>query len=248
MFINGLKFWMLMAQNNNPAHIAVIMDGNRRYAKKLGLQPWLGHKYGAEKIKQLIDWCSELNIKELTLYTFSLDNFNRPQQEKDELFKLFKGYKEYFKGLKKRKGLHEKKIRVRFIGRINRFPKKVQKVMEGLMEETKNNDGLNLNFAMAYSGKAEIVDAFKKIVEKLKKHGIDEASIDENLINENVYLSSAPDILIRPGGEKRISDFLLWQVSYAELFFLDKLWPEFEKKDLIKIIEEFKARERRFGR
>jgi|MGYP001177148079 tritrans,polycis-undecaprenyl-diphosphate synthase [geranylgeranyl-diphosphate specific] len=236
---------MNMDQNNNPKHIAVILDGNRRFAKKQGLKPWLGHKFGADKIKEISKWCRELGIKELTLYAFSIDNFDRSKQEKKVLFSLFE---ESIKKLKNDKGLDKNGIKVRFIGRLHRFSENIQKGMYEIMERTKNNDNFKLNFAMAYSSKAEITDALKKIIQKLKNKEIKEEYIDEELIKENLYLSSSPDILIRPGGEKRISDFLLWQISYSELFFIDKLWPEFTKQDLIHIIKEFSQRERRFGR
>ena len=234
-----------MDQNNNPKHIAIILDGNRRFAKKQGLKPWLGHKFGADKIKEISKWCRELGIKELTLYAFSIDNFNRSEQEKKVLFSLFE---ESIKKLKNDEGLDNNGIKVRFIGRLHMFPENIQKEMYEVMERTKNNDNFKLNFAMAYSSKAEITDALKKIIQKLKNKEIKEEYIDEELIKENLYLSSSPDILIRPGGEKRISDFLLWQISYSELFFIDKLWPEFTKQDLIHIIKEFNQRERRFGR
>ena len=234
-----------MDQNNNPKHIAIILDGNRRFAKKQGLKPWLGHKFGADKIKEISKWCQELGIKELTLYAFSIDNFNRSEQEKKVLFSLFE---ESIKKLKNDEGLDNNGIKVRFIGRLHMFPENIQKEMYEVMERTKNNNNSKLNFAMAYSSKAEITDALKKIIQKLKNKEIKEGYIDEELINENLYLSSSPDILIRPGGEKRISDFLLWQISYSELFFIDKLWPEFTKQDLIHIIKEFNQRERRFGR
>tara|TARA_B100000315_G_scaffold149956_1_gene138649 strand:+ start:1292 stop:1987 length:696 start_codon:yes stop_codon:yes gene_type:complete len=225
--------------------IAIILDGNRRYAKKQGLKPWQGHKFGVDKVKDFLKWCQELGVKELTLYTFSIDNFNRTEQEKKALFLLFE---ENIKKLKEDERLDKNSIRVRFIGRLQLFPDNIQKEMNEVMEKTKNNDNFKLNFAMAYGGKAEIVDATKKIIQKIKNKEISEEDIDEKLINENLYLTSSPDILIRPGGGKRISDFLIWQSNYAELFFLDKLWPEFTKEDLTAIIEEFKQRERRFGK
>ena len=234
-----------MSQNNAPLHIAIILDGNRRYAKKLGLSPWEGHKFGAEKIKDILKWCRELGVEELTLYTFSVDNFKRPEIEKKAIFELFM---KNISGMKNSKELKKNDVRVRFIGRLEMFPESIQREMHEVMEQTKNNSRFKINFAMAYSGRAEITDAFKKIIQKIKNKEINEKDIAESLISENLYLSSAPDILIRPGGEKRISDFLLWQNSYTELFFIDKLWPEFEKEDLIKIIEEFKSRERRFGK
>ena len=233
-----------MSKDNNLS-IAIILDGNRRYAKKQGLKSWQGHKFGAEKVKDILKWCQELGIKELTLYTFSTDNFNRPEQEKKVLFSLFK---ENIKNLKNDERLDKDGIQVRFIGRLQLFPKDIQKEMHEVMEKTKDYNNFKLNFAMAYGGRAEIVDATKKIIKKIKNNEINENDIDENLLNENLYLNNSIDILIRPGGEKRISDFLLWQMAYSELFFIEKLWPEFSKEDLINIINEFKSRERRFGR
>lgn len=233
-----------MSLNKNPESIAIILDGNRRYARKKGLSPWEGHRFGAEKVKDILQWAYDLGVKELTLYSFSMDNFNRPEKEKKELFRLFE---QNIKKLKNNKKLDKHGISVRFIGRLHMFPKGIQKEMSEVMEKTKNYGKFKLNFAMAYSGKAEITDALKKIINKLKNGEISEEDINENLINENLYLSSSPDILIRPGGEKRISDFLLFQMAYTEIFFLDKLWPEFTKDDLAKIIREFKRRERRFG-
>ena len=234
-----------MNLGNNPKSIAIILDGNRRYAKKKGLKPWKGHKFGAEKVRDIIEWCRDLGIKELTLYSFSVDNFDRSESEKKALFLLFG---EYLKKLKNDERLDKNGIRVRFIGRLQMFPENIQKEMREVMEKTKNNGKFKLNFAMAYSSKAEITDALKKIIQKIKNKEINEEDIDEKLINENLYLRRAPDILIRPGGEKRISDFLLWQAAYTELIFLDKLWPEFTKEDLIECVEEFKRRERRFGK
>ena len=157
-------------------------------------------------------------------------------------------FKSNIKKLDSDERLNKNKIRVRFIVRINMFPKDLQKNMHSLMNKTKKNKKFKLNFAMAYSGKAEITDSLKNIIKKIKNKKINEKNITESLINENLYLSSSPDILIRPGGEKRISDFLIWQAAYSELFFLDKLWPEFTKKDLVDVIREYKQRERRFGK
>jgi len=236
---------MNMNKNKNPRSIAIVLDGNRRFAKKKGLKLWRGHKFGVENVKNILEWCQDLGIKELTLYSFSIDNFKRNEKEIKFLFNLFK---RYIKKLKNDKGLSEKGIRINYIGRLNLFPKDIQKEMHEVMEKTKKNNKFIINFAMAYSGRAEITDALKKIIQKIKNKEIDENDVDEKLINENLYLSSSPDILIRPGGEKRISDFLIWQSNYSELFFINKLWPEFTKEDLIKIINEFKQRERRFGK
>lgn len=223
---------------NNPEHIAVILDGNRRYAKKLGIPKFMGHEKGFNKIMELLKWCIELGIKELTLYCFSTENFKRDKKEVDYLFSLFR---KKIGDFKKDKTIHDSKVKISFIGRISMFPEDMQKSMNELMEMTKDYENHKLNLALAYGGRNEIVDAVKKIISKNIK------DINEGTIAENLYLSDDVDILIRPGGEKRISNFLLWQSSYAELFFLDKLWPEFTKEDLVGIIEDFKTRERRFG-
>jgi|TARA_Y100000310_G_C20686165_1_gene819148 tritrans,polycis-undecaprenyl-diphosphate synthase [geranylgeranyl-diphosphate specific] len=231
-------------ESKNPEHIAIVLDGNRRYAMKKGLKPWKGHEFGMKKLENLLSWCEELGIKELTLYAFSLDNFKRPEIEKKVLFGLFK---EGIKNLEGDNRLSKLGIRIRFLGRLSLFPKEVQEEMHKIMEKTKNYDNFKINLCMAYSGKSEITDALKKIIEKIKNNEIKEEDVDEKLVERNLYLNGKPDILIRPGGEKRLSDFLIWQSAYSELFFLDKLWPEFEKGDLIEVIEEFKQRERRFG-
>ena len=221
-------------------HIAIILDGNRRYSKKHGLKWWQGHEKGAEKVEELFDWCKELGIKELTLYSFSIENFERTQKEKGFLMKLFI---KMFEKVMKDKRIHENKIRLRFIGRRELFPSEIQKTMKEVEESTKDYGGFKVNFAMGYGGRAEIVDAVKKIVSS----GVEVGDINEELLSENMYLDSEPELLIRPGGEFRISNFLVWQSSYMELWFTEKLWPEFEKEDLVSAINEFNARERRFG-
>ena len=228
-----------MNQKNNPKHIALVLDGNRRYAKKYGIPKFRGHEKGFNKIKDLLKWCTELGIKEATLYCFSTENFERDKKEIDYLFGLFR---KKIGDFKKDRTIHKNKVKISFIGRLSMFPKDMQKSMNEVMESTKDYKNYKLNLALAYGSRNEIVDAFKKIMSK----GIKE--IDENVIKENLYLPDDVDILIRPGGEKRLSNFLLWQNSYAELFFIDKLWPEFTKLDLMKIIREYKKRERRFGR
>ena len=229
---------------NNPKHIAIILDGNRRFAKKQGLEVWKGHSFGAKKVEDLLKWCRELGIKELTLYSFSMDNFKRPEREKKAIFGLFR---KNFEKLEKDDRLMKNGIKVRFIGRLQMFPKEIGECMQRLMEKTNENERFKVNFAMAYSGKAEITDSVRKIINKINSKEINIENVDEDLIKNNLYLSSEPDIFIRPGGEKRMSDFLLWQSSYSELIFLEKLWPEFTKEDLIWCIGEFKRRERRFG-
>ena len=228
-----------MNQNNMPNHIAIILDGNRRYAKKYGMPRLKGHEKGYTKIKDVLTWCTELGIKEITLYCLSTENFGRSKEEIDYLFGLFRTR---IGGFKKDKTVHGNKVKISFVGRLSMLPADVQKGMKEVMEATKKYKNYKLNLAVAYGSRSEIADALKRIIEK----GVKE--IDENVIRENLYVPDDVDILIRPGGEKRLSNFLLWQNSYAELFFIDKLWPEFEKEDLIEIIGEFNRRERRFGK
>jgi len=236
---------MKPTKNNVPQHIGIILDGNRRFAKRLMMKPWKGHEWGARKVEKLLGWCKDIGIKELTLYAFSIENFNRPKQEFDALMDLVK--KEFNKYYSDER-LEKEGICIRFIGRIHMFPKDIQELMNKLQEKTKNNKKYFVNFAMAYGGRAEIIDATKRIAEKVKQGKLDLNKINEEIFKKNIYLDSDPDLIIRTGGEKRISGFLLWQGSYAELFFLDKFWPEFEKEDLIQIVKEFQQRERRFGR
>lgn len=236
---------MKPSDNKVPKHIGIIMDGNRRFAKRLMLKPWKGHEWGYEKVKKLLDWGKELDLEELTLYAFSIENFDRPKEEFDYIMDLAR---KAFDELKKDKRVSENKVRINFIGRIWMFPKDIQKKMQDLMEQTKKHDRFFLNFAMAYGGRAEIIDATKRIAEAVKNGTLDVNEINENTFREHLYMESEPDLIIRTSGEKRTSGFLLWQGSYAELYFVDKLWPEFEKEDLVKAIEDYSKRERRFGK
>ena len=222
-----------------PRHIAIILDGNRRYARKLGLRPWKGHEIGLKKLEDLFKWCIELGIKELTLYCFSTENFKRAKNEVNYLFKLFW---EEFRKVQESSTVYRNKIKVNVIGRMHMFPGRMQKAMKDAMQKTKKNKELTVNFALAYGGRQEIVDAVNRILKSKKT-----ARIDEKIITQNLYLTNEPDIVIRPGGEVRTSNFLTWQSIYSEWFFIDKLWPEFTKNDLKNIIEEFKKRKRRFG-
>ncbi|MBW2975032.1 di-trans,poly-cis-decaprenylcistransferase [Candidatus Woesearchaeota archaeon] len=225
-------------ENKVPKHIAVILDGNRRYARKLGIPKSRGHLKGFNKIRELLEWCMELGVKEVTLYCFSTENFNRDKKEVDELFELFR---KKIGELKKDRIIKENKVRISVIGRTGMFPEDMQKEMKEIMELTKGHEDYRLNLALAYGGRSEIVDAFKRII----KAGIKD--VDEDIIKKNLYLPDDVDLLIRPGGEKRISNFLLYQMAYGEIQWIDKMWPEFSKEDFIGCIEEYKKRERRFG-
>lgn len=219
-------------------HVGIILDGNRRFAKKLMLEPWKGHELGAEKIEKMLDWLNEFGLEKLTLYCFSLENFNRPKKEFDFLMKIFKN--EFLK-LKNDKRICENKIRIKFIGKRELFDKEIQKIMNDLEELTKDYSSYVINFALGYGGRQEILEAIKKMVKN-------EEEINEQNLQKNLWLDEDIDLIIRTGGERRTSNFLPWQSTYAEWIFLDKTWPEFEKKDLISCINEFKERERRFGK
>lgn len=236
---------MEASSNSIPKHVGIILDGNRRFAKKLMLKPWKGHEFGAEKVKKLLEWAKDVGIKELTLYAFSYENFNRPKKEFDYLMYLFR---KEFDNLIDNKDIYKNKIKISFLGRLYLFPKDIQERMYRIMDKTKNNDKYIVNFAMAYGGRAEIVDAVKRIGEKIKEENLDVKSINEKLFNDNLYMGDDADLIIRTGGEKRTSGFLPWQGTYAELIFVDKSLPEFEKEDFLQCIKEFQSRKRRFGK
>lgn len=231
------------SKNKVPRHIGYIIDGNRRFARRLMLKSWRGHEWGAKKVEKLLNWCKEYGIKELTLYAFSQENFDRPKREFNYLMDLFR---KEFNRLKDHPRLNE--LKINFIGRIWMFPEDIQKIMHELMEKTKDNAKFMLNFAMAYSGRSEIIDATKKIASMVKKGLLDIDEINQKVFSQNLYLESEPDLIIRTG-ESRLSGFLLWQGAYAEIEFLPKkLWPEFSKKDFVKCLQEYANRDRRFGK
>ncbi len=231
-----------------PKHIGVILDGNRRFAKKLMLKPWMGHEWGAKKFRQFLDWSRELGVQEVTAYCFSMQNFNRPKEEFDYLMNIFdKEFKE-LSSPEKVSELQKNGVRINFIGRIGMFPETVQKGMRTLMELTKENKPFVVNFAMAYGGREEVIDAVKKLGEDIKAGKVDMEKLNEDLFGNYLYITSEPDLIIRTGGENRTSNFLIWQSHYSEWFFIDKTWPELEKEDLAKVLQEFAERERRFGK
>jgi len=228
-----------------PNHIGIVLDGNRRFAKRLMLKPWKGHEWGAKKVKSLLGWCKEFNIKELTLYAFSIYNFDRPKKEFDYLMNLFKNE---FDDMKDDKRIFEDKIRINIIGRIWMFPKEVQKRMREIMEKTKDHSDYIVNFAMAYGGRAEVIDATKKIAEKVKNGELNIDEINDEVFGESLYMNNNVDLIIRTSGEIRTSDFLPMQGSNAEWIFLEKYWPEFEKEDFENCLKEYSNRQRRLGR
>lgn len=224
----------------SPSHIAIIMDGNGRWGLKKYNDRNKGHYYGLLNINKVIEHCIKIKIKYLTLYTFSTENWNRPKKEIDYLFFLFKYF--YKKNFNK---LNKNNIKIKFIGDLKSIPKDLKIIIKKIEDKTKNNDAITVIFAFNYGAKSELVNAFKNIIKNKTKVN----EINEELINNNLYTNSIPDpdILIRTGGEKRLSNFLLWQLSYAELFFINKNWPDFNFFDLKKIIKAFGVTKRKFG-
>ena len=229
----------------NVRHIGIIMDGNRRFARSLMLKPWKGHEWGARKIEQLLEWCEKLRIKKVTLFAFSVENFNRPRKEFNYLMHLFE---KEFENLKGDSRIFKNRIRINFIGRIHMFPRKIQELMKNIMQKTRKNSRYVVNFAMAYGGRQEIVDAANRIVGEIEKGNIMPGKIDEKTFSKYLYSADEPELVIRTGGEKRTSNFLLWQSNYSEWFFLEKTWPELTEADLRNVLAEFAERERRFGK
>ncbi len=227
-------------------HVAVILDGNRRFARRLMQKPWKGHEWGARKVRSLLEWGREKGVKRFTLYSLSIENIKkRPKRELGYLFRLFE--REFRDILKPDHEVHRHRIRIRVIGRKELLPETLRDLIDRVETETESYDGYELVLAIAYGGQQEITDAAKKLAEAVKNGSVDPESIDEEGFSKFLYSDSCPDIIIRTGGEKRLSNFLLWQSAYSELFFVDKMWPEFEKEDFERILEEFKKRQRRFG-
>ena len=237
-----------MEENCVPKHIGIIMDGNRRFAKKLMLKPWMGHEWGAKKVQKILDWCQEIGIEEITLYAFSVQNFNRPKEEFDYLIDVFRKEFDNLMTAENQEKLRAQGLQVAFIGRLWMFAQDIQEKMHKLMEMTKNNTKYRVNFAMAYGGREEVIDAVKKISEQVAAGKLQICQINEQVFATHLYRNSDPELIIRTGGDKRTSNFLIWQSNYSEWFFLEKTWPEFEKEDLVKCVSEFGERERRFGK
>lgn len=232
-------------KNKLPQHIAIIMDGNGRWAKQRGKLRIFGHQNGVNAVRETVTTAAELGVKVLTLYAFSTENWNRPKREVDMLMSLL------VNSLKKELKLFTKNnISLRTIGNIQSLPKKAQKELNEVIDKTKNNTHLILNLALSYSSKEEIVNAVKNISKKIVNNQLSVEEIDENIINNHLYTRNLPnvDLVIRTSGEKRISNFLLWQIAYAELYFTKVFWPDFNKEEFYKAIIDYQQRERRFGK
>jgi tritrans,polycis-undecaprenyl-diphosphate synthase [geranylgeranyl-diphosphate specific] len=232
-----------------PKHIAIILDGNRRWAKRNLIMKVEGHFRGADAVEKLLDWCEELNIKIITLYVLSAENLNRKDDELDYLYELIN---ERLHKLFNDPRIHKNRMKVKAIGSIELLPDFLKDILNKLEEVTKDYDNHYLNIAIAYGGQNELVDAIKKIGSRIKDGSLDVSQIDKEVIESSLYTShlpqSSPDMILRTSGEKRLSGFLLWQSAYSELVFMDVYWPEFRKIDLMRAIRTFQKRGRRLGK
>ena len=229
---------------NLPRHVAIIMDGNGRWARERGLPRIEGHRRGAESVREIVRVSGELGVEYLTLYAFSIENWNRPKTEVSALMRLLEFYlKEEIAELNK------SNVRLAAVGRVHELPDSAQKQLEKSIVALKKNTGLTLVLALSYGGRAEIVDAVRSICSEVKSGRLDSADVDEKVISQHLYTRSIPDpdLLIRTSGEMRVSNFLLWQISYAEIYVTETLWPDFRKTAYLKALEDYSGRNRRFG-
>lgn len=233
-----------MEKENMPKHIAIIMDGNRRWARKKGLEPKLGHKEGAKTLEKIVRYANKIGLKYITVYAFSTENWKRTKDEVGALMLLLQNHLDDYS-----KRADTENIKVKVLGDISALSEGMQKSINKCMERTKNNTGVTFNIAINYGGRDEIVKAVRKISEQVKEGKINIEDINEQLISDNLYTAGEPDpdLLIRTSGELRTSNFLPWQIVYSEFVFVEKNWPDFEEKDLDEAIEIYQKRNRKFG-
>ena len=232
-------------KDNLPKHLAIIMDGNGRWAKQKGFLRAFGHENGTKSVRTTVECCAKLGIENLTLYAFSTENWNRPKLEVETLMKLL------ISSLKKELDtLQKNNIRLNAIGNLDLLPSSAKKELVTVIEKTKNNSRMTLTLALSYGSREELLNAVKNISSKVKNNIISQDDIDESIINQHLYTHNLPDValVIRTSGEHRISNFLLWQIAYAEFYFTDVLWPDFKETDLYDAIISYQKRERRFGK
>ncbi|MEG6615732.1 isoprenyl transferase [Peptococcaceae bacterium 1198_IL3148] len=227
-----------------PNHIAIIMDGNGRWAQKRGMPRMMGHRAGVESLRDVVKVCNEIKIPVLTVYAFSTENWKRPKDEVDALMKLLVEY--VYKEIDE---LDQNKVQIRAIGRIHKLPEDCRRAVAHARERTADNDGLIFNLALNYGGRSEIVDTVRTIIKKVNEGELVAEEVDEQLFAAHLYTAGLPDpdLLIRPSGDYRISNFLLWQLAYTEFWHSDVMWPDFRRKDLLQAIYDYQCRERRFG-
>jgi tritrans,polycis-undecaprenyl-diphosphate synthase [geranylgeranyl-diphosphate specific] len=229
-----------------PRHVAIIMDGNRRFAREMGIDPWKGHELGRDTLESVLDWCLEVGVRYLTVYAFSTENFRRNLVEVQLLMKLFE---DNFTKMANDERVHKHRIRVRAIGQVELLPKSVQQAIAEAERRTAGYDQYFFNVAIAYGGRQEIVQAIRGIASEVAAGKLRAQDIDESTISEHLFTSDLPDpdLILRTSGEERISNFLLWQVAYSELLFVDVLWPGFKKIDFLRALRTYQSRQRRQG-
>ncbi len=233
-------------QSEVPHHVAIIMDGNRRFARQEGLDPTQGHEEGRDTLEDVVDWCLDLGIEVLTVYAFSTENFKRTPAEVQHLMDLFE---ENFYEMAEDERVHENEIRVRAIGRRDKLPSRVRKAIEYAEEKTQGYGSYHYNIAVAYGGREEIVTAIQEIAEDVREGTLDPGEITEATVAERLYTHPLPDpdLVLRTSGEERVSNFLLWQLAYSELYFSDVNWPDLRKVDFLRAIRDYQERQRRYG-
>ena len=236
-------------KDSAPNHVAIVLDGNRRWAKRHLYLPRVGHDRGADRVEELIDWCNELGIKIITIYALSTENLQRKDEELEYLFDLIE---ERLEKLLVNPKLHRFRMNVRAIGRLELLPERITSVLKKLEETTNNYDNIYLNIAIAYGGQTELVDAVRKVADMVKDGKLDAKNIGKDEIESCLYTSHLPqpepDMILRTSGEQRLSGFLIWQSAYSELVFMDVFWPEFRKIDLMRAIRTYQNRKRRYGK
>jgi len=230
-----------------PAHIGIIMDGNRRFAEALGEPAVKGHEYGRDTLENVLDWCLELGVKHLTVYAFSTENFSRNPVEVKRLMELFE---ENFLKMAEDERVHKNRINVRAIGQLDKLPRRVRDAIRVAEERTRGYDAYFYTIAVAYGGRQEILDAVRAIAEDVKAGRLRPRDIDEALLSKHLYTQHLPDpdLILRTSGEERISNFLLWQMAYSELYFTDVFWPGFRRIDFLRAIRTYQLRQRRYGK
>lgn len=230
-----------------PKHIAIIMDGNRRFAKELGLSYEAGHILGKEKIEEVLDWCFDLGIRVLTIYAFSTENFQRSRKEVKTLMALFK---EELEQAQRDSRIHQNKVRIRILGHLESLPKDIQAQAQYIMDMTKSYKTYHLNIALAYGGREEIIQAIQHIASDVKRGKLKTKNISQKTVSSYLYTTGLPDpdLILRTSGEERVSNFLLWQLAYSELYFSDVYWPALQKREFLRAIRTYQNRKRRFGK
>lgn len=236
-----------VSRGKMPEHVGIILDGNRRWAKEVGLSPWEGHRRGFLKAKEVLDWCLDLNIRYVTYYAFSTENFSRMPQEVEEIMDIaIEAFQEVIDSPR----FEQKRVRFRAIGNLNQLPENVRRTISKAEERTRGYTGYGLNIAMGYGGRSEIVDAVKQMLKDVRSGRLSVDKIDENTFSDYLYTAGQPDpdLIIRTSGEERLSGFLLWQAAYSELYFCEVYWPAFRRIDFLRAVRTYQNRQRRFGR